>query len=262
LYDSEGAVVFSQELREEKREATEIEVFDVSTEMSREEVSSTVSTKSTTAETMSSVEDVLLQTDTGMPTGVRKENDTTAVEEERPARRRNQTAEQVPEISQDGVPSYSTMTVPQLQVSTLILSTEFQNEVRKFGFKASKDKVVMIKLLEECWRAANKRPPTQQESAIQEDIESPVDDVRPDVSSPALLSRLHTRISQTIKSDPDQNVYLGILRYEPLVIEDLMDWLEEREITVSDTVIRGWCDKEGICCITRESLVGGKRARY
>lgn len=73
---------------------------------------------------------------------------------------------------------------------------------------------------------------------------------------------MHGRITQTIKSDPDQSVYMGILRYEPVVVEDLMEWLGGRELSVPDLVVKGWCDKEGVCCVNRESLMGGRRARY
>ena len=41
-----------------------------------------------------------------------------------------------------------------------------------------------------------------------------------------------------------------------------MEWLGERELNVPDLVVKGWCDKEGVCCVNRESLMGGRRARY
>jgi hypothetical protein len=132
-----------------------------------------------------------------------------------------------------------------------------QIEIKKFGFKPSKDKEQMVKLLEDCWTAVNKPPQPPPESQHVNDI-----DALPDTSSPAILQRLHSRISQIIKSDSDQSVYLGILRYEPLVIEDLMEWLGSREMSVSDLVVREYCDKESVCCVTRESLAGGKRPRY
>jgi hypothetical protein len=83
-----------------------------------------------------------------------------------------------------------------------------------------------------------------------------------DISSPALLLRLHHRITQTIKSDHDQSVYSGILRYEPVVIEDLIDWLSKRDMALPELVLRGWCDKQGVCCVARDSLSGGRRAKY
>ena len=106
----------------------------------------------------------------------------------------------------------------------------------------------MISLLEECWKASQQ--PTTPRTCITEDI-----------SSPALLLRLQTRISQTIKSDDDQSMYYRILRYEPVVLEDLVDWLKERDVSVPELVVRGWCDKEGVCCVARDSLNGGRRAR-
>lgn len=41
-----------------------------------------------------------------------------------------------------------------------------------------------------------------------------------------------------------------------------MEWLKERGIDVPEIAVRGWCDKEGVCSVARESLTGGRRARY
>ena len=129
----------------------------------------------------------------------------------------------------------------------------------------------MISLLKECWEATQQPPPEAPRPApsqLVETIDNPIDPatpaptILPDVSSPALLLRLHKRITQTIKSDIDQTVYSGILRYEPAVVEDLVEWLTEREVAVPELVVRGWCDKEGVCCVARESLRNGRRSRY
>jgi hypothetical protein len=119
----------------------------------------------------------------------------------------------------------------------------------------------MISLLEECW-TASQAPPIPPSSPSHADPSTPSSTILPDLSSPALIRRLHARISQTIKSDADQSVYLGILRYEPLVVEDLVEWLTERDLEVPELAVRGWCDKESVCCVGRDSLGGGRRARY
>jgi Slx4 endonuclease len=118
----------------------------------------------------------------------------------------------------------------------------------------------MISLLEECWQASQKPPPPPPSTHL--DPHTPTSTIAPDISSPALLLRIHTRISQVIKSNVDQSVYSRILRYEPIVVEDLVEWLAEREIEVPELVVRGWCDKEAVCCVGRENLRGGRRARY
>ena len=123
----------------------------------------------------------------------------------------------------------------------------------------------MITILEECWHATHKpKPPPSQltQLTLSTPKSSAVVPDLTDISSPALLQRVHGRITQTIKTDVDQSVYMGILRYEPVVVEDLMEWLGERELSVPDLVVKVWCDKESVCCVTRESLMGGRRARY
>jgi hypothetical protein len=111
-------------------------------------------------------------------------------------------------------------------------------------------------------------PPQPVPSQIVETVDDPMhpatptSTILPDISSPALLLRLHKRITQVIKSDADQSVYSGILRYEPVVVDDLVEWLTERDVAVPELVVRGWCDKEGVCCVARESLRNGRRSRY
>jgi len=107
----------------------------------------------------------------------------------------------------------------------------------------------MIALLEQCWKAQHRdpSPPTSHESI--------------DLSSPAVLLRLHSRITQVIKSDGDRSVYSGILRYEPVVLEDLMEWLGKRDASLPEFV-QGWCDKAGICCVSRETQIGGRWRRH
>jgi Slx4 endonuclease len=116
----------------------------------------------------------------------------------------------------------------------------------------------MISILEDCWKATQQ--PVKQHLLPPE---TPVSSSLPiDLSSPAILRRVQARIFQTIKTDPDQGVYCGILRYEPVVIEELVAWLKERGVDIPELVVRGWCDKEGICCVGADSLKGGRRARY
>jgi hypothetical protein len=116
----------------------------------------------------------------------------------------------------------------------------------------------MISILEDCWKATQQ--PVKQ---LHLPPETPVPPSVPiDLSSPAILRRVQARIFQTIKADPDQGVCCGILRYEPVVIEELVVWLKDRGVDVPELVVRGWCDKEGICCVGAESLRTGRRARY
>lgn len=114
----------------------------------------------------------------------------------------------------------------------------------------------MTALLEECWKATQQVTQEPTVPAI------PLVTIAvEDASSPDLLTRLHNRITQTVKDDLDQSVYLGILRFEPVVVEDLVEWLTARDLVVPELVVRGWCDKEGVCCVNRGTLPGRHRSR-
>jgi hypothetical protein len=63
--------------------------------------------------------------------------------------------------------------------------------------------------------------------------------------------------------------YEKILLYDPIVLEDLTAWLNKGGLgvvgwdgEVDAKVVKGWCQGRGVCCLWRENLRGGARARY
>ena len=59
-----------------------------------------------------------------------------------------------------------------------------------------------------------------------------------------------------------------ILMYDPIVLEDLATWLNTEGLgrvgvdeEVGPAVVRNWCEEKSVCCLWRENLRGGKRAR-
>ena len=57
--------------------------------------------------------------------------------------------------------------------------------------------------------------------------------------------------------------------YDPIILEDLTAWLNtvglgnvgvDEEIEVG--VVKEWCESQSVCCVWRESLRGGARARW
>ncbi|CAG8980367.1 hypothetical protein HYALB_00013666 [Hymenoscyphus albidus] len=89
---------------------------------------------------------------------------------------------------------------------------------------------------------------------------------------------LFKHITLAIKSLPpsrdaqgDPNWQEKILMYDPIVIEDLTAWLNtaggaleksgwDAEVEVKE--VKKWCEGRGICCLWKENLRGGSRARY
>jgi len=60
-----------------------------------------------------------------------------------------------------------------------------------------------------------------------------------------------------------------ILLYEPIVLEDLATWLNRAGLgwvgvddEVGPGVVKEWCEGRSVCCLWRENLRGGARARY
>ncbi|KAL8934577.1 MAG: hypothetical protein Q9216_005839 [Gyalolechia sp. 2 TL-2023] len=63
--------------------------------------------------------------------------------------------------------------------------------------------------------------------------------------------------------------YEKILLYDPIVLEDLADWLNRKGLgavgcteLVSPMMVKQWCESQSVCSLWKENLRGGKRARY
>ena len=57
--------------------------------------------------------------------------------------------------------------------------------------------------------------------------------------------------------------------YDPIVLEDLAAWLNTVGLgtvgvdeEVSALEVRGWCEKNSVCCLWKENLRGEKRKRW
>lgn len=63
--------------------------------------------------------------------------------------------------------------------------------------------------------------------------------------------------------------YEKMLLYDPIVLEDLAQWLNKEGLkrvgcdeTVDVKTAKLWCESQSVCCLSRENLRGGARARY
>lgn len=86
---------------------------------------------------------------------------------------------------------------------------------------------------------------------------------------------LFATITKAIKSHPPthdaKNLtwYEKFLLYDPIILEDLADWLNNEGLRrvecvtiVNPLIVKQWCESKSICCLWRENLRGGTRARY
>ena len=60
-----------------------------------------------------------------------------------------------------------------------------------------------------------------------------------------------------------------MLMYEPIILEDLTAWLNteglnriDEDNEVSPEQVKAWCEGRSVCCLWRENLRGGARARW
>lgn len=75
--------------------------------------------------------------------------------------------------------------------------------------------------------------------------------------------------SATRDTDSEPSWQEKILLYDPIVLEDLTIWLNTGALEkagwddeIAPTLVKKWCEQKSICCLWRENLKGGARARY
>lgn len=86
---------------------------------------------------------------------------------------------------------------------------------------------------------------------------------------------LFATITKAIKSYPPTHDasrltwYEKMLIYDPIVLEDLADWLNREglvlvgyEDSITPGLAKQWCESQSICCVWRQSLKGGTRVRH
>ena len=86
--------------------------------------------------------------------------------------------------------------------------------------------------------------------------------------------KLFAKVTEAVKAEPptqDPNslsFFEKILIYQPIVIEDLTTWLNTKGLItvgideeVASGLVKAWCEGRSVCCLWRENLRGGKRAR-
>ena len=77
-------------------------------------------------------------------------------------------------------------------------------------------------------------------------------------------------MNATPTKDPNHpSWYEKILMYDPIILEDLTAWLNTGALDkvgydgeVEPKEVKKWCESKSICCLWRENLRGGARARY
>lgn len=88
-------------------------------------------------------------------------------------------------------------------------------------------------------------------------------------------ARLFAEVTKAItsfppSSDPDTlTFHQKMLMYEPIVLEDLTAWLNTEGLNrigedgeVSTEQVKAWCEGRSVCCLWKENLRGGARARW
>ncbi|KAI4259933.1 MAG: hypothetical protein L6R42_004310, partial [Xanthoria sp. 1 TBL-2021] len=86
-----------------------------------------------------------------------------------------------------------------------------------------------------------------------------------------LLATITNAVTSCPPTHDVQNLtpYEKMLLYDPIVLEDFAQWLNDEGLkrvgcneTVVPTVAKLWCESQSVCCLWRENLKGGTRARY
>ncbi|KAM0752880.1 hypothetical protein T439DRAFT_323489 [Meredithblackwellia eburnea MCA 4105] len=152
------------------------------------------------------------------------------------------------------MPDWSTYAVPKLQA-----------EVAKYGFRISKERSVLEDQLTKVWIAMHPPPvalkeietggtskkPRSRKKKVGAGEEEMPEDVGETVAE---------RLRKAIMED-SQNLYLKVLRYEPIFFDEVVAFAADRNIKVSKPLLMKCLDEMSITFYTQDPT-GGTRARY
>ena len=114
-------------------------------------------------------------------------------------------------------------------------------------------------------------PPSSPSTLIQLDPTSSADITLAPLDRTILLQKITDAVTTYPPTHDMNNLtwYEKILMYDPIVLEDLALWLNTEGLgkvgvdeEVSSGMVKEWCEARSVCCLWRENLNGGVRARY
>ncbi|KAL8960577.1 MAG: hypothetical protein Q9193_002743 [Seirophora villosa] len=130
---------------------------------------------------------------------------------------------------------------------------------------------------EETWDAEHASPPPpphQRSSTKRKGLPTPTTSSTA-ISAVSDTVALFLSVTRAITSFPPSHDVKNLtwhekmLLYDPIVLEDLADWLNKEGLSrvgcedkISPGLAKQWCESQSICCVWRENLRGGTRARY
>ncbi|KAL9010946.1 MAG: hypothetical protein Q9173_004168 [Seirophora scorigena] len=117
-------------------------------------------------------------------------------------------------------------------------------------------------------------PPRQRSSTKRKGLSTPTTSSAA-ISTVSDTMALFVLVTRAITSFPPTHDVKNLtwrekmLLYDPIVLEDLADWLNKEGLSrvgcedkISPGLAKQWCESQSICCVWRENLRGGTRARY
>ncbi|KAL8825404.1 MAG: hypothetical protein Q9191_004436 [Dirinaria sp. TL-2023a] len=108
-------------------------------------------------------------------------------------------------------------------------------------------------------------------AVAQPDPTSSADTTLTPLDRTALLDKITEAVTTYPPTHDMNNLtwYEKMLMYDPIVLEDLALWLNTEGLgkvgvdeEVSSGMVKEWCEARSVCCLWRENLRGGVRARY
>lgn len=130
----------------------------------------------------------------------------------------------LPSISSDEEVGDDANTEPETDISKLT-HQEIREIFKKLGLKPTKSKQKMIEILQNYEQLTTN--PSQ-------------------LSHEEFVQQLESKLNQAIRND--HHWYEKVISFEPIVINDMKNWLNSIGIKVESDILESYCDKSGICC--------------
>ncbi|EPY53367.1 structure-specific endonuclease subunit [Schizosaccharomyces cryophilus OY26] len=117
--------------------------------------------------------------------------------------------------------------------------------VESYGFKPSKSKRALITTLKACEAACEKLKEQGSFKNVSNQVAASFFPSSPS-SYDDIVAKSHRAISKAVRDSKDKAIWLKILHYEPISLEEFSLWLRNSGLNLSSAIILSWCDTYGV----------------
>lgn len=153
--------------------------------------------------------------------------------------------------------------VPTSLSSTIIKSTA--TSIKKLTAEQKKAQKLAEQEVKKAKKLAEKEAKEARKVADKEALKAKkiADKEANEIAKVEATQQLFRDLTQLLRSESGKSWWTRILSYEPIVLEDFVDWIKvDHGISAEVDTVRDYMDTQGVCCVKKVTRTGKDRKRF